>query len=144
MEVVAEGMLHYEGSDSFQHETHVVNFFTNQRVRSTSSWPQRDNAPSPWSYNHDVEDEPVLREPERVAEDDGKSVDNDIQLLYERLSTLENQVKHVTRSIVNPHGRASYKILAEVWSNATYPLLRDSQKPVIRVVRTVCRKLISN
>ena len=49
-EVVANGTLHYFGTENYNAETQVVEFLTYQRFRTENSVKESDKTPTPWSF----------------------------------------------------------------------------------------------
>ena len=67
-----------------------------------------------------------------------------LQILEERVGALENQIKFVTRSIVNPQEATMDKLLAELWNYACYTLLREVQKSPLIQKKSVTRRITHN
>ena len=127
-DVIARGTLYYEESERWSAETHVVEFLSGFRVRTTASFPARDNTPSLLKH---ADPEFDFQRTESYEEQEEKNMSSAVQALQLCVDTLESKIQFVTRNAVDPQERVKDKLLADLRGRVAYALFQQLQNPVI-------------
>lgn len=130
-EVVAIGTLHYHRTEHFLPETHCVEFLIGQRVRTVSSYPPRDNTPSPWVYKDEDLSDAHMNNSAGGNPSAESTTEDKICQLENRLSGVEAELAFVSRKVVNPYAKVAEKLLEETRDYLCYHLFRECEKPIV-------------